>query len=258
MVELSGAFKRLAVSLMKIGNDIRMLSSGPRSGIGELIIPDNEPGSSIMPGKVNPTQPEALTMVCAQVIGNDVAVNVGGMQGQFELNVFKPVIAANVLQSAQLLGDACVSFNVNCAAGIRAEPTRAEAAPGEFIDAGNGTEHAHRILQSGRDREEGAQGRHDPEGGGHRAGTCDRRGIRRLGRSGEDGERGVESPLARMRKARYNTGLSYWVRFFFYSAQASASGAQALSFAVNVAECCRSMVAMSAYPLSVYTRTLFA
>jgi fumarate hydratase class II len=123
MVELSGAFKRLAVSLNKIGNDIRMLSSGPRSGIGELIIPDNEPGSSIMPGKVNPTQPEALTMVCAQVIGNDVTVNVGGMQGQFELNVFKPLIAANVLQSARLLGDACVSFNDKCAVGI--EPNKA-------------------------------------------------------------------------------------------------------------------------------------
>lgn len=118
MVELSGALKRSAVSLMKIANDIRMLSSGPRCGIGELIIPDNEPGSSIMPGKVNPTQPEALTMVCAQVIGNDVAVSVGGATGHFELNVFKPVIAANVLQSARLLGDACVSFNDKCAEGI--------------------------------------------------------------------------------------------------------------------------------------------
>ena len=118
MVELSGAFKRLAVSLMKIANDIRMLSSGPRSGIGEIVIPDNEPGSSIMPGKVNPTQPEALTMVCAQVVGNDVAVSVGGMQGHFELNVFKPLIAANVLQSARLLGDACVSFTEKCAEGI--------------------------------------------------------------------------------------------------------------------------------------------
>jgi fumarate hydratase class II len=118
MVELSGALKRVAVSLMKIANDIRMLSSGPRSGIGELIIPDNEPGSSIMPGKVNPTQPEALTMVCAQVIGNDVAVSIGGATGHFELNVFKPVIAANVLQSARLLGDACVSFNDRCAEGI--------------------------------------------------------------------------------------------------------------------------------------------
>ena len=119
MVELSSALKRSAVSLMKIANDIRMLSSGPRSGIGELIIPDNEPGSSIMPGKVNPTQPEALTMVCAQVIGNDVAVTVGGINGHFELNVFKPLIAANVLQSARLLGDACVSFNDNCAVGIQ-------------------------------------------------------------------------------------------------------------------------------------------
>ena len=118
MVELSGALKRSAVSLMKIANDIRMLSSGPRSGIGEIIIPDNEPGSSIMPGKVNPTQPEAMTMVCAQVIGNDVAVSVGGATGHFELNVFKPMIAANVLQSARLIGDACVSFTDKCAVGI--------------------------------------------------------------------------------------------------------------------------------------------
>jgi fumarate hydratase class II len=120
MVELSGALKRSAVSLMKIANDVRMLSSGPRCGIGEIIIPDNEPGSSIMPGKVNPTQPEALTMVCAQVIGNDVAVSIGGTNGHFELNVFKPLIASNVLQSARLIGDACVSFNDNCAAGIEA------------------------------------------------------------------------------------------------------------------------------------------
>lgn len=118
MVELSGALKRTAVSLMKIANDIRMLSSGPRSGIGEIVIPDNEPGSSIMPGKVNPTQPEALTMVCAQVIGNDVAVSIGGATGHFKLNVFKPLIAANVLQSARLIGDACVSFNDKCAVGI--------------------------------------------------------------------------------------------------------------------------------------------
>jgi fumarate hydratase class II len=120
MVELSGALKRVAVSLMKIANDIRMLSSGPRSGIGEIIIPDNEPGSSIMPGKVNPTQPEAMTMVCAQVMGNDVAVSIGGATGHFELNVFKPLIAANVLQSARLIGDACISFNDKCAVGIEA------------------------------------------------------------------------------------------------------------------------------------------
>ena len=118
LVESHGALKQLAVSLNKIANDIRMMASGPRSGIGELIIPANEPGSSIMPGKVNPTQAEALTMVCAQVIGNDVAVTVGGTQGHYELNVFKPMMAANVLQSARLLGDACVSFNDNCAVGI--------------------------------------------------------------------------------------------------------------------------------------------
>lgn len=118
IVESHGALKQLAVSLMKIGNDIRMLASGPRSGIGEIIIPENEPGSSIMPGKVNPTQCEALTMVCAQVIGNDVAVSAGGMTGHFELNVFKPMMVFNLLNSARLIGDACESFNDNCAIGI--------------------------------------------------------------------------------------------------------------------------------------------
>ncbi|MFT5347637.1 MAG: fumarate hydratase class II [Bacteroidia bacterium] len=124
MVELHGALKRAAVSCMKIGNDIRMLSSGPRSGIGEITIPSNEPGSSIMPGKVNPTQCEALTMVCAQVMGNDVAVTIGGSNGHFELNVYKPLIAANLLQSARILGQACLSFNDNCVLGI--EPNLAE------------------------------------------------------------------------------------------------------------------------------------
>jgi fumarate hydratase class II len=118
IVESHGALKQLAVSLNKIANDIRLLASGPRSGIGEITIPANEPGSSIMPGKVNPTQAEALTMVCAQVIGNDVAISVGGMQGHYELNVFKPLMAANFLQSARLIGDACISFNENCAVGI--------------------------------------------------------------------------------------------------------------------------------------------
>ena len=118
IVETHGALKMLAVSLNKIGNDIRLLASGPRSGIGEIIIPSNEPGSSIMPGKVNPTQCEALTMVCAQVMGNDVVITVGGAQGHYELNVFKPVMAANFLQSARLIGDACVSFTENCAVGI--------------------------------------------------------------------------------------------------------------------------------------------
>lgn len=118
IVETHGALKTVAVSLMKIANDVRMLSSGPRSGIGEISIPENEPGSSIMPGKVNPTQCEALTMIAAQVLGNDVAINVGGAMGQFELNVFKPVIIYNFLHSARLIGDGCNSFNENCAVGI--------------------------------------------------------------------------------------------------------------------------------------------
>lgn len=118
MVETSGALKTLAVSLMKIANDIRLLASGPRCGIGEIIIPENEPGSSIMPGKVNPTQSEAMTMVCAQVVGNDAAITIGGMNGHFELNVFKPVMIFNLLMSARLIGDACNSFNEHCAVGI--------------------------------------------------------------------------------------------------------------------------------------------
>ncbi len=118
MVETSGALKTLAVSCMHIASNIRMLASGPRCGIGEIILPENEPGSSIMPGKVNPTQPEAMTMVCAQVLGNDVTVNIGGMSGHFQLNVFKPVIIRSVLESARLLGEVCLSFNDNCATGI--------------------------------------------------------------------------------------------------------------------------------------------
>jgi fumarate hydratase class II len=119
IVESHGALKTVAVSLMKIANDIRLLASGPRSGIGEIFIPDNEPGSSIMPGKVNPTQCEALTMISAQVLGNDVAINVGGATGHFELNVFKPVMIYNFLHSARLIADGCVSFNDKCAVGIK-------------------------------------------------------------------------------------------------------------------------------------------
>ena len=126
IVETHGALKQLAVSLNKIANDVRMLASGPRSGIGEIHIPENEPGSSIMPGKVNPTQCEALTMVCAQVMGNDVAISVGGMQGHYELNVFKPLMTANFLQSARLLGDACLSFEEHCASGIEPNYKRIE------------------------------------------------------------------------------------------------------------------------------------
>ena len=127
IVETHGALKQTAVSLNKIANDIRLLASGPRSGIGEIIIPANEPGSSIMPGKINPTQCEAMTMVCSQVIGNDVAIGVGGLQGHYELNVFKPVMAANILQTAQLIGDACVSFTDNCVVGIEPNHKRIEA-----------------------------------------------------------------------------------------------------------------------------------
>ncbi len=122
IVFMSGALKTLACSLMKIANDVRWLASGPRSGIGEIAIPENEPGSSIMPGKVNPTQSEAMTMVCAQVIGNDAAIAVGGMSGNFELNVFKPLMIFNLLNSIRLLGDACESFNEHCAAGIVPDP----------------------------------------------------------------------------------------------------------------------------------------
>ena len=124
IVETHGALKQLSVSLNKIANDIRMMASGPRSGIGELILPANEPGSSIMPGKVNPTQCEALSMVCAQVMGNDVAITIAGTQGHYELNVFKPLMAANILQSARLLGDACVSFTENCVVGIEPNHNR--------------------------------------------------------------------------------------------------------------------------------------
>ena len=127
IVETHGALKQAAVSLNKIANDIRLLASGPRSGIGEIIIPANEPGSSIMPGKINPTQCEAMTMVCSQVMGNDVAIGVGGLQGHYELNVFKPVMAANILQTAQLIGDACVSFTDNCVVGIEPNHKRIQA-----------------------------------------------------------------------------------------------------------------------------------
>jgi fumarate hydratase class II len=126
IVETHGALKQIAVSLNKIANDIRLMASGPRSGIGEISIPANEPGSSIMPGKVNPTQCEAITMVCAQVMGNDVAIGVGGLQGHYELNVFKPLMAANILQSAQLIGDACLSFTENCVLGIEPNHQRIE------------------------------------------------------------------------------------------------------------------------------------
>jgi fumarate hydratase class II len=127
VVFASGALKTLACSLMKIANDVRWLASGPRTGIGEIAIPENEPGSSIMPGKVNPTQAEAMTMVCAQTIGNDAAIAIGGMSGNFELNVYKPMMIFNLLNSIRLLGDACASFDAHCAAGIEPNPERIRA-----------------------------------------------------------------------------------------------------------------------------------
>jgi len=133
VVEAHGALKLLAVSCNKIAHDIRMMGSGPRSGIGELALPANEPGSSIMPGKVNPTQAEALTMVCAQVMGNDVAITVGGAQGHFELNVFKPMMARNILESAQLLGDACASFAERCVEGIQPNRARIDQLVGDSL-----------------------------------------------------------------------------------------------------------------------------
>src|SRR5690606_15317974 len=127
LLTLHGALRTLAAALMKVANDVRWLASGPRSGLGEITIPENEPGSSIMPGKVNPTQSEAMTMVCAQVMGNDVAVGIGGASGNFELNVFKPLIIHNVLQSLQLLGDAAENFDRFCAVGIEPNEARIRA-----------------------------------------------------------------------------------------------------------------------------------
>lgn len=126
IVETHNSLKQIAISLNKIANDIRLMASGPRSGIGELILPSNEPGSSIMPGKVNPTQCEALTMVCSQIIGNDVTISFSGAQGHYELNVFKPVMGSNIIQSAQLIGDACLSFSKNCVSGIIPNKKRIE------------------------------------------------------------------------------------------------------------------------------------
>jgi fumarate hydratase class II len=133
MVEASGALNTIAVSLMKIANDFRLLSSGPRCGLGELILPQNEPGSSIMPGKVNPTQCEAMTMVCAQVMGNNVAITVGGSNGHFELNVFKPLMIANLLHSIQLLADASRSFTAHCVDGIQADRKKIAASMHESL-----------------------------------------------------------------------------------------------------------------------------
>ena len=157
LVHAHGALKTVAASLNKIANDIRWLASGPRSGIGELTIPENEPGSSIMPGKVNPTQSEAVTMLAAQVMGNDVAINIGGMSGNFELNVFKPLIIHNFMQSCRLLADGCESFREHCVVGIEPNPERLKKEPRRVADAGDRPQPPHRLRQRGQDREDGAQ-----------------------------------------------------------------------------------------------------
>ena len=166
MVEMSGALKTVAASLFKIANDIRLLGSGPRSGLGELILPENEPGSSIMPGKVNPTQAEALTMACIQVMGNDAAVGFAGSQGHFELNVFKPMIAYNVLQAMTLIGDASSSFTDNCVVGIRGRRGAHRQADAREPDAGDRAGADHRLRQRHQGREDRAQERHHAEGRG--------------------------------------------------------------------------------------------
>ena len=151
---------------MKIANDVRLLASGPRAGLAEITIPENEPGSSIMPGKVNPTQCEALTMLAAQVMGNDVAVAIGGASGHFELNVYKPLIIHNVLQSVRLVADGMRSFDVHCARGIEPDRERIAELAGALADAGDGAEPAHRLRQGRGDREKSASRGDHAAGGG--------------------------------------------------------------------------------------------
>jgi adenylosuccinate lyase len=179
---------------MKIANDVRWLSSGPRSGLGEITIPENEPGSSIMPGKVNPTQSEAMTMVCAQVMGNDVAVGHRRSVGNFELNVFKPVIIHNVLQSIRLLGDACRNFNEFCAMGIEANRPRIEENLGRSLMLVTALNPAHRLRQRCQDRQEGPQGRHHAQGSRRRARAPHCRTVRSVGGpEKDDGTRGLRA-----------------------------------------------------------------
>ena len=186
-----GALTSVATGLFKIANDIRLLGSGPRSGLGELILPENEPGSSIMPGKVNPTQAEALTMVCCQVFGNQTTIAVAGSQGHFELNVYKPVIAHAMLQSIRLLADAAVSFADNCVAGIRADEARIGELDEKFADAGDGARAQDRIRPRRRDRQGRPCQRNDAARGGNPSRLCIARGIRSPGAAGEDDSAGL-------------------------------------------------------------------
>ena len=186
-----GALASLAAGLFKIANDIRLMGSGPRSGIGEISLPENEPGSSIMPGKVNPTQAEAMTMVCAQVIGNATTATFAGSQGHFELNVFKPVIANAVLQSIRLLADAAVSFADNCVVGIVPNRERLDELLGRSLMLVTALAPEDRLRQGRGDREIGAQERHHPEGRGRALRPCHGRGVRCRGAAGDDARAGV-------------------------------------------------------------------
>ena len=181
----SGALATLAASLMKIANDIRWLGSGPRSGLGELILPENEPGSSIMPGKVNPTQSEAMTMVACQVFGNDAAITFAGSQGNLELNVFKPVMIRNLLHSARILADACGTFREFCVEGLQPNRERIDELVNGSLMLVTALSPKHRLRQRGRHREAGASRRHHPQGGGAGARTPHRAGVRR-GRSSRE------------------------------------------------------------------------
>ena len=186
VVEASGALNVVACSLMKIANDVRLLGSGPRCGFGELLLPANEPGSSIMPGKVNPTQAEAMTMVCAQVIGNHGTVSVAGATGHFELNVFKPVMIYSLLQSAKLIGDACDSFRSNCVEGIEPNLARIDALDAGILDAGHRAQSPHRLRQRGQGGEESLRREQHLEGGGRGSRPADPGGVRPEGPPGED------------------------------------------------------------------------
>ena len=183
----SGALATLAASLMKIANDIRLLGSGPRSGIGELILPENEPGSSIMPGKVNPTQSEAMTMVACQVFGNDAAVTFAGSQGNLELNVFKPVMIRNLLHSVKILADVCRTFREFCVEGLQPNRERIDELVARVAHARDGVEPEARLRQRGRHREEGAPRGNDPQGSGTLARPAHRTGVRRGRPPGDDG-----------------------------------------------------------------------
>ena len=192
----SGAEATLAASLMKIANDIRWLGSGPRSGLGELVLPENEPGSSIMPGKVNPTQSEAMTMVACQVLGNDTAIKLAGSMGNFELNVFKPVMIRNFLHSTSLLTDVCRTFREFCIDGLEADRARIQELVDRSLMLVTALAPEHRIRHRGSDRQEGSSRRHHAQGSGCDARASDRGGVRRAGTARRHGVKEPERAKA--------------------------------------------------------------